>query len=216
MSPSSLTYSYPPQMRVSPMLLCLAVLVCLLLPETTGAATRGRGGRGGRGRKAVLGRNRQSRRRGRQEEEAAEDDTNDLGELDAAGADEGSGEELPNGCDPTTNIGGFLVFNGVKVWCGEQGVTDFGPYGGLPAEGSGEDAAASDVEGELVDAPEEVRRARKARARKGKQQGKKAGRRAGKKAGKQGGKRKAGRAARRGRSKGKAGKKAGKRVARRG
>ena len=134
-------------MRVSTLLMCLAVLVSLLLPETTGAATRGRGGRG---RKAVLARNRQNRRRGRQEEEAAEDDTNDLGDLDAAGAEEGSGEELPNGCDPTTNIGGFLVFKGVKVWCGEQGVTDFGPYGGLPAEGSGEDAAASELEGEEV------------------------------------------------------------------
>ena len=95
------------------------------------------------------------------EEEAAEDNTNDLGDLDAAGAEEGSGEELPNGCDSTTNIGGFLVLKGVKVWCGEQGVTDFGPYGGLPADGSGEDAAASDVEAEEVDAPE-VRRARKA------------------------------------------------------
>ena len=27
-------------------------------------------------------------------------------------------------------FGGFLAFDGVKVWCGEQGVTDFGPYGG--------------------------------------------------------------------------------------
>ena len=189
-------------------------MLSLLLPETTGAATRKRGARGGRGRKAGLGRNRQNRRRGRQEEEAAEDDTNDLGDLDAAGAEEGSGKELPNGCDPTTNIGGFLVFKGVKVWCGEQGVTDFGPYGGLPAEGSGEDAAASELVGEEVDAPDaeaEVRRARKARARKGKQQGKKAGKRAGKKEGRQGGKREGkqggkrnnGKAARRGRSKGK-------------
>merc|ERR1712071_171261 len=57
-----------------------------------------------------------------------------------------------------------------------QGITDFGPYGGLPAEdGSG---AASDDTGVEVEAPEEdaveeaVRRARKARARKGKQTGK--------------------------------------------
>ena len=28
-------------------------------------------------------------------------------------------------------FGGFLAFDGVKVWCGEQGVIDFGPYGGL-------------------------------------------------------------------------------------
>merc|ERR1712210_259197 len=93
----------------------------------------------------------------------------------------GSGEELPNGCDPNTNIGGFLVFKGVKIWCGEQGITDFGPYGGLPVDGSGE---ASDV-GEEVEAPEEevVRRGRK--ARRGRKGNKKASRR-GKQAGKKG------------------------------
>merc|ERR1711936_1278097 len=100
------------------------------------------------------------------------DASNDLEE--AAAEDyggSGSGEELPNGCDPNTNIGGFLVFKGVKIWCGEQGITDFGPYGGLPVDGSGE---ASDVEGDEVEAPEEeevVRRGRKAN-RKGKKAGK--------------------------------------------
>merc|ERR1712127_890283 len=154
------------EMKLSVVLLGLAVLVALVLPEAEGAVARRRGGRRGRVQA------RTQRRRGRQEEEAADD----YQDLDDAGAEDGSGEELPNGCDPATNIGGFLVFNSVKVWCGEQGVTDFGPYGGLPAEdGSG---AASDDAGVEVEAPEEeaveeaVRRARKARARKGKQTGK--------------------------------------------
>merc|ERR1712106_978929 len=41
---------------------------------------------------------------------------------------------LPNGCDPKSPIGAFLLFKGVKVWCGSQGVNDFGPYGALPTE----------------------------------------------------------------------------------
>ena len=181
-------------MRVSVLLLCLAVLVAALLPETSGGVSRRRGGKRTRGRISPNFR-RKLARRGRQDDEAPEDASNDL---EAAAADDGgsgSGEELPNGCDPNTNIGGFLVFKGVKIWCGEQGITDFGPYGGLPVDGSGE---ASDVEGEEVEAPEEeeeevVRRGRKARkgrkgkkARKGKQAGKKGrkGRKAAQKAGK--------------------------------
>ena len=161
------------------MLTCLAVLLALLTPEAEAGVARRKGRRGGRGKargQARLGR--RLARRGRQDEDAAEEDLNAVDELEveASGADEGSGEELPNGCDPATNIGGFLVFNGVKVWCGEQGITDFGPYGSYVAEGSGEEAAASDVEGEEVPAPEEeeveeveeVRRGRKARGRKGK------------------------------------------------
>merc|ERR1711892_664779 len=41
---------------------------------------------------------------------------------------------LPNGCDPKSPIGAFLLFKGVKVWCGNQGFNDFGPYGAQPAE----------------------------------------------------------------------------------
>merc|ERR1712176_118363 len=48
------------------------------------------------------------------------------------------GAALPNGCDPSSPIGAFLNFRGVKVWCGGLGVTDFGPYGGLPTEGEEE------------------------------------------------------------------------------
>ena len=166
-------------MRVSVLLLCLAVLLAALLPETSGGVSRRRGGKGRRGGnkgRALPNLRRKLARRGRQDEDAPEEAVNDL---DEAAADDyggsGSGEELPNGCDPNTNIGGFLVFKGVKIWCGEQGITDFGPYGGLPVEdGSGE---ASDVEGEEVEAPEEevVRRGRK--ARRGRKGNKKAARR---------------------------------------
>ena len=172
-------------MRVSVLLLCLAVLVAALLPETSGGVSRRRGGGRGRGRggkgRSLPNLRRKLARRGRQDEDAPEEALNDLDEAAADDGGSGSGEELPNGCDPNTNIGGFLVFKGVKIWCGEQGITDFGPYGGLPVDGSGE---ASDVEGEEVEAPEEeevVRRGRKARrgrkgnkkARRGKQAGKK-------------------------------------------
>ena len=168
-------------MRVSVLLLCLAVLVAALLPETSGGVSRRRGG--GRGR-SLPNLRRKLARRGRQgDEDAPEEAINDLDEAAADDGGSGSGEELPNGCDPNTNIGGFLVFKGVKIWCGEQGITDFGPYGGLPVDGSGE---ASDVEGEEVEAPEEeevVRRGRK--ARRGRKGNKKASRR-GKQAGKKG------------------------------
>ena len=174
-------------MRVSVLLLCLAVLVACLLPETSGGVSRRRGGRGGRrGRgRSLPNLRRKLARRGRQDDpDAPEVALNDLEEAAADDGGSGSGEELPNGCDPNTNIGGFLVFKGVKIWCGEQGITDFGPYGGLPVDGSGE---ASDVEGEEVEAPEEeeevVRRGRK--ARRGRKGNKKAARR-GKQAGKKG------------------------------
>ena len=180
-------------MKVSVLLLCLAVLLAVLLPETSGGrlSKRRNGRRSNNGNKGRFQGNlkRKLARRGRQDEDAPEEAVNDLDEA-AADDGSGSGEELPNGCDPNTNIGGFLVFKGVKIWCGEQGITDFGPYGGLPVDGSGE---ASDVEGEEVEAPEEeevVRRGRKAnrRGRKGKKAGSRRGKqnkgRKGKKAGK--------------------------------
>merc|ERR1712227_417492 len=40
---------------------------------------------------------------------------------------------VPNGCDPTTGIGAFLNFPKMRVWCATNGVTDFGPYGGVSA-----------------------------------------------------------------------------------
>ena len=176
-------------MKVSVLLLCLAVLLAVLLPETSGGrlSKRRKGKRSNNNNKGRFQGNlkRKLARRGRQDEDAPEEAVNDLDEA-AADDGSGSGEELPNGCDPNTNIGGFLVFKGVKIWCGEQGITDFGPYGGLPVDGSGEAS-------EEVEAPEEeevVRRGRKAnrRGRKGKKAGPRRGKqnkgRKGKKAGK--------------------------------
>ena len=40
---------------------------------------------------------------------------------------------MPNGCDPTTAIGAFLNFPKLRLWCASNGVTDFGPYGGVPS-----------------------------------------------------------------------------------
>jgi len=39
------------------------------------------------------------------------------------------GGDILNGCDPTTNIGGFLIFASLRAYCEEKGFTDFGPYG---------------------------------------------------------------------------------------
>merc|ERR1711962_1288193 len=160
------------KMKICVLLPLLAVIL-MMLPDTEAGVSRGRNARrrqktparrGGR-----LGRL-QASRRGRQDEDAPEEDVNDL---EAAAADEGSGEALPNGCDPNTNIGGFLVFKGVKIWCGTKGVTDFGPYGGLPVEGSGEEAS-EDVPEEVPEEGAEARRAR--RGRKGRRQGRRNGR----------------------------------------
>ena len=142
-------------------------------------------------------------RRGRQDEDvaAAADDMNAVdAEYDDA---EGSGgEELYNGCDWKTNIGGFLNFCKWRKWCADnQGITDFGPYGGVPtacppeeegAEAADEPVAAADEAAEVeAEAPaEEARRrarARKSRARRGRKSGaakKKSARRGGRRAGK--------------------------------
>ena len=38
-------------------------------------------------------------------------------------------QDAPNGCDPATGVGGFLIFPLLRAWCEEQGATDFGVYG---------------------------------------------------------------------------------------
>merc|ERR1719499_2892927 len=117
---------------------------------------------------------RQRPRRGRQDEDVPEYDENAVdGEL---ADDDEAMEELYNGCDWKTNIGGFLNFCKWRKWCADnQGITDFGPYGGVPAscppeeEGSGDEAAADDAE----PVEEEVAEARRARARRGRKVNKK-------------------------------------------
>merc|ERR1719167_953043 len=83
-----------------------------------GVARRLQQGRRGRGRMLA--------RRGRQDEDAAAAEANAVdGEAE---------EEIYNGCDPATNIGGFLIR---KLWrkkCVELEYTNFGGYGGIPVE----------------------------------------------------------------------------------
>ena len=112
----------------------------LFIPAMEAASRRrGRGGRKrgssvGRGRqqsrrgKVISGRGRQQGRRGRTNYDS------DAASADANGVDGGE-EELHNGCDWKKNIGDFLTFCKWRKWCAdEQGVTDFGPYGGVPEE----------------------------------------------------------------------------------
>merc|ERR1712119_140148 len=142
------------------LLLAFALLMTLFMPAIEAARRRGRKGRRkgsaiGRGRqqgrrgRVVSGRGRQQGRRGR---------TNYDSDAAAANANavDGGGEELYNGCDWKTNIGDFLTFCKWRKWCAdEQGITDFGPYGGAPEEcpaaagdgGDGEEGAQAEPAG---------------------------------------------------------------------
>lgn len=67
----------------------------------------------------------------------------------AAGGEGGEGGEgdVPDWCNPTTEMGAWLNFNKIRVICGERGFEDFGPYGGIPSEeGEGEEGAEEAAE----------------------------------------------------------------------
>merc|ERR1711892_1053367 len=108
------------KMRCSLVLLVsLAVLLSIFLPAMEAAAARRRG-KAGRSRGAVFsanrgrqqgrrGRGRVQARRGRQDADVADDEANAV--------DGGEEEELHNGCDWKTNIGGFLNFCKWRKWC---------------------------------------------------------------------------------------------------
>jgi hypothetical protein len=67
----------------------------------------------------------------------------------AAAAPEGeAGSEVPAWCDPTKEMGAWLNFVKMRKWCADNGYTNFGPYGGVPAEG--EDAAAKSTGDEVA------------------------------------------------------------------
>merc|ERR1719507_2976814 len=184
-------------MKLSIGLLVVLALLATLLPEAETSPAR-----------------RMQRRRGRQEEADADVPADDMNAVDAEydEAEGSGGEELYNGCDWKTNIGGFLNFCKWRKWCADnQGITDFGPYGGVPtacppeeegAEAADEPVAAADdaveVEEEEETPAEEARRrarARKSRARRGRKSGG-----AKKKSSKRGGRRRAGRKNRKNRS----------------
>merc|ERR1712106_721053 len=125
-----------PKMRCSLVLLVsLAVLLSIFLPAIEAAAARRRGKSGRRGavsssnrgrQQGRRGRGRLQARRGRQDADVAADDANAVdGEAE---------EEIYNGCDPATNIGGFLIQRLWRKKCAELEYTNFGGYGGVPVE----------------------------------------------------------------------------------
>ena len=82
-----------------------------------------------------MGRARKLPRRGRQEEAPP---------ADAAEGGEG-GDEVPEWCDPTTNMGAWLNYKQIRAICGERGFEDFGPYGGIPTEEEGGEEGAEEA-----------------------------------------------------------------------
>ena len=162
-------------MRCSVLLLvCLAVLGCLLPVSEAGSARVGRrAGRAGQGRgRALLHRGRKAGRRGRQDYE--EDDENAVD----AGEEEGSGSDIANGCDHLTEIGAFMNHAKELAWCLENDPElELGLYAPLVAlaearaaetDGSGDEEEVAELEA----AQEVVEAARRARARRGRSQGK--------------------------------------------
>ena len=109
------------------------MLLSLFLPAIEAAAARRRGKAGRRGAVSSSSRGRQQGRRGRARAQARRGRQDGDVAADDANAVDGEAEELHNGCDWKTNIGGFLNFCKWRKWCAdEKGVTDFGPYGGVP------------------------------------------------------------------------------------
>merc|ERR1711874_805198 len=166
------------KMKLSICLLVVLALLSTLLPEAESSPARGRARKRNQGRaRSFRGARRMQQRRGRQDEADVDVPSDDMNAVDADYDDaEGSGgEELYNGCDWKTNIGGFLNFCKWRKWCADnQGITDFGPYGGVPtacppeeegAEGAIE-AADEAIEEDEEATPEARRRARARRARR--------------------------------------------------
>merc|ERR1712025_222478 len=122
------------RMRASLVLLVsLAVLLSLFLPAIEAAAARRRGKAGRRGGVAFRGRQQGRRGRARVQARRGRQDA-DVAAADANAVDGEAEEEIYNGCDPATNIGGFLIQRLWRKKCAELEYTNFGGYGGIPAE----------------------------------------------------------------------------------
>merc|ERR1712153_245438 len=105
------------KMRCSLVLLVsLAVLLSIFLPAIEAAAARRRGKSGRRGAVSSSNRGRQQGRRGRVQARRGRPDA-DANAVDAE-------SELPNGCDSMTEIGNFLSYPKLLMWCIEVGEID--------------------------------------------------------------------------------------------
>merc|ERR1711892_335844 len=122
------------RMRCSLVLfLSLAVLLSIFLPAIEAAAARRRGKAGRRGAVSSINRGRQQGRRGRVQARRGRQD-NDVAVADENAVDGEAEEEIYNGCDPATNIGGFLIQRLWRKKCAELEYTNFGGYGGVPVD----------------------------------------------------------------------------------
>merc|ERR1712048_987196 len=161
-------------MKLSLALFLVIALVVLLFPEDSEA-------RSVRRRKRVLRRRpapsrrllRQFLRKARTCGEACEPPPDPAAD-DAAAAEEGGedgeggeegaeGEDIPDWCNPATEMGAWLNYATIRTICSERGATDFGPYGGIPAEEEGEEGEEG---GEEDAAAEEEAPAEEARRRR--------------------------------------------------
>merc|ERR1712008_503745 len=124
------------KMRCSLVLLVsLAVLLSIFLPAIEAAAARRRGKAGRRGAVSSSNRGRQQGRKGRGRVQARRGRQDaDVAVADENAVDGEAEEEIYNGCDPATNIGGFLIQRLWRKKCAELEYTNFGGYGGVPVE----------------------------------------------------------------------------------
>merc|ERR1711892_807680 len=134
-------FRFPPtqdilRMRCSLVLLVsLAVLLSIFLPAIEAAVARRRGRAGRRGAVSSSNRGRQQGRRGRGRVQARRGRQDaDVAVADENAVDGEAEEEIYNGCDPATNIGGFLIQRLWRKKCAELEYTNFGGYGGVPVE----------------------------------------------------------------------------------
>merc|ERR1712123_25757 len=124
------------KMRCSLVLLVsLAVLLSIFLPAIEAAVARRRGKSVRRGAVSSSNRGRQQGRRGRGRVQAGRGRQDaDVAATDENAVDGEAEEEIYNGCDPATNIGGFLIQRLWRKKCAELEYTNFGGYGGVPVE----------------------------------------------------------------------------------
>jgi len=122
------------KMKITLFVTLAILLVLVVLAESSPARRRGRISRGRQAARNARGRfnnRRQLARRGRTGTAAAD--------ADAAAADAGAeGEEAefdgPAWCNPEDPMGAWLLYKGVKLNCVDNGIEEFGRYGGIPAE----------------------------------------------------------------------------------
>lgn len=126
--------------------LFLVIALVILLAEAVPARRyqlqrRGRARVAARPNMRFLRRGRAFARRGRTNDPEAPPPPAEAGAADDAAGGEGGEGDVPEWCDPTKPMGAWLNYAQIRAICGERGFEDFGPYGGIPAEGEeGEEA----------------------------------------------------------------------------